>query len=206
MIIDALSLNSNMYSLGSILGGNSQQDLLNQINQSAGGGSFFGSMLDPMRTGYQMFMQQVVEPIRQSAIELNRIAIQLTNPNVIRPIDSIETLKQGIPPCMQLPIVYYEPIRTMLNEDRIDGFGIDPKTLQIEDPYKDMVENGKYILHSTTIKDGKVEIVFKRNTTDPKLTPEEVMDISITRDFIDRFMSDDETRHMDFTDFPSLHG
>ena len=206
MIIDALSLNTNVYSLGSILGGNSQQDLLNQINRSAGGGSFFGSMQDPIRTGYQLFMQQVVEPIRQSAMELKNIAIQLTNANVIRPIDSVEELVKGIPPCMQMPIVYYEPIRTMLNEDRIDGFGIDPKTLQVEDPYKDMVESGKYIIHTSTIKDNKVEVTFKSNTTDPDLTPEQVMDISITRDFIDRFLSDDRTRHMDFTDYPSLHG
>ena len=39
----------------------------------------------------------------------------------------------------------------------------------------------------------------------PVLTMEEKEAIRITREFIDQFMSDENTSCVDFTDYPSLH-
>ena len=65
MELASLSLNSNLFSLGALLGTSGSADLISSINQRCGAGSFFGSMDDPFRAGYQAFMTSVVEPIRQ---------------------------------------------------------------------------------------------------------------------------------------------
>lgn len=205
MQISELSLDSSMFNVSSLLGTNGSQDLLRSINQRSGAGSFFGSMYDPLREQFNCYMTQVVEPIRRVGEKIEGLADQIFHRDRFRAIDSIAELKKGIPPCMYPGIVYYEPIRNMLNDERIDGFGIDPSTMLPYDPYKnvcasgrassdDMDENGCYTIHISMSSD------------DPDLSPEEIMDLKLTRDFIDVFMADDKTKHLDFTDYPSLHG
>lgn len=206
MRIDTLSVNSNLFSLGSLLGGGSQQVLLNNIELETGGSSFFGSAADPMREGFQMFMTDVVEPIRQSAEELRMVAVGFKDLDEYRSITCLDDLKGGIPPCMRLGIITYKPLRDMFNEEKIDGFGFKPEELPVDDPYKDICESGKVTVHSSTIKDNKVEVEYKSSSDDPELTPEQASDLSATRDYIDEFMEDPKTRHLDFTDVNSLHG
>lgn len=206
MIIDTLRVNSNIFSLGSLLGGNSQQALLNNVEAATGGRSYFGSAADPMREGFQMYMSNIVEPIRQSAEELKAIAVGYDNADVYRAITSFEDLKRGIPPCMRLGVITYEKLRTMFDEGRIDGLGFKPEELPIEDPFKNICESGKVTVTSDDIKDNKVEVEYKSSSDDPELTPEQALALSSTRDYIDEFMEDPETRHLDFTDPTSLHG
>ena len=208
MRISELSLNSNLFDLSNLLGaGSCTQDLLQQINRRAGNGSFFGSAEDPFRTGFQTFMQQVVEPIRQAGLILQKTADQLFMKDEYREITSIQELERGIPPCMQYGIVTYQPVRAMLNEDRIDGFGIDPNSLPAEDPFKRICESGKVTIHSSTVKeDGSYEVNYDWCSADPELTPEQAMALDLTREYIDVFFQGEDTRHLDFTDYPSLHG
>lgn len=206
MIIDSLSMNTNMYSLGSILGGSTNQEILNQINRRAGGCSFFGSAMDPLRTGFQTFMTKVVEPVREAKHVMSKMVNQIFMTDEFRPIDSIEELKRGIPPCMQKPILYFEPVRTLLNEDRIDGFGIDPKTLEVDDPYEDLCNNGKVTYVASELKSDVLELKYVFKHSDPKLTVQEVIALSKTRDFIADFLNDEATKHFDPTDYPRLHG
>lgn len=204
--VNSLRLNTNILSLGSLLGSSGQQDLINNINARSGGGSFFGSINDPFRTGFQTFMNTVIEPIRQSRDILAQTVNNLMLPDQFRPITSMEELKKGVPPCMQLPIVYYAPIRQMLEEERIDGFGIDPSTLEEEDPYASLISSGHVEIHSSTLdKDGNIEIAWMQKTTDPDLSIREIDILAMTREYIDEFRRADETKHLDFTDFPSLH-
>ena len=205
MEIHELTLDSNLYNWGSLLGTNGSQELLRQINQRSGAGSFFGSMADPFRTQFHNFMQTIVEPIRATGELLASTVDTLLKPDRFRPIDSLAQLKKGIPPCMREGIVYYEPIRQLLNEDRIDGFGIDPKMLLPDDPYKSLCENG----HATSMDmDKNFNYVHEYNFTsaDPDLTAEEIMDLDLTRQYIDQFFADEATEYYDFTDYPSLHG
>lgn len=206
MELGALTLNSNLFSLGALLGTSGSQDLINNINQRCGAGSFFGSMDDPFRAGYKAFMTTVVEPIRQVQQKLFSTAKALFNKDEYRPIDSREELEKGIPPCMQLGIIYYAPMRRMLEEESIDGFGIDPKTLREDDPYAPVLESGHKVLHSTLLeKDGSFEIVWHEYTDSPEMTDREIDALRRTRDYIDRFIVDDETQCFDFTSFPDLH-
>ena len=114
MEIHELTLDSNLYNWGSLLGTNGSQELLRQINQRSGAGSFFGSMSDPFRTQFHNFMQTIVEPIRATGEVLASTVDTLLKPDKFRPIDSLAQLKKGIPPCMREGIVYYEPIRQLL--------------------------------------------------------------------------------------------
>ena len=206
MELASLSLNSNLFSLGALLGTSGSADLISSINQRCGAGSFFGSMDDPFRAGYQAFMTSVVEPIRQVQQTLASTAKALFNKDVYRPVDSRKELEKGIPPCMQLGIVYYAPIRQMLEEESIDGFGIDPKTLREDDPFEPLLESGYKELHSSVVNaKGEFEIVWHEYTDSPDLDEKEIEALRRTREYIDRFIVDDETQCFDFTSFPDFH-
>lgn len=206
MQISHMSLDTNILSLGAILGQSSSQSLINSINARCGGGSFFNTNNDPFRTGFEHFMQQVVNPIRNVGITLANTAKQIFQQDVMRPITTPKELERGIPPAMQLPIIYYPPIRQMLDEERIDGFGIDPATLEDEDPYATVLESDFVELHSTTVNaKGEFTMHHWEKSTDPELTEEEKMAIRLTREYIDIFMNDPETQSLDFTDYPNLH-
>lgn len=205
--IRELQLNTNILSLGSILGSSGQQDLINNINAQCGGGSFFGSMIDPFRTNFQSFMQTVIEPIRQVQMTLANTAQKLLKPDVYRPITNREDLAAGIPPCMQLGLIYHPPLRQMLEEERIDGFGIDPKTLEVEDPFDAVLTSGRVEIHSDFLgTKGEYCIHHKETTTDPVLTESERMALILTRQYFDEFAMGEDTKHLDFTDNgQSLH-
>jgi hypothetical protein len=44
------------------------------------------------------------------------------------------------------------------------------------------------------------------NSDDIDLTPEEIMNITLTREFIDKFLKDETTKYLDPTNYPELHG
>lgn len=204
--ITELSLSNNIFSLGSLLGTTGSQELVQQINAACGGGSFFGGSSDPYREGFQHFMQQVIEPIRAVGIQLTNTVQQVLKPDVYRPIDSEKELSKGIPPCMQLGIIYYPPIRQMLEEERIDGFGIDPKTLQEDDPFEPVLKSDKAIIHSSTLgKDGSFTMTTYWASDAPELTQEQKWALEVTREFFGEFVTNDRTKVYDPTDYPSLH-
>ena len=205
MQIHDLTLDSNIFSVSSLLGTNGSQELLRSINQRSGAGSFFGSLSDPFRDQFNSFMSKVVAPIRKVGEQVSSTATLLFKRDEFRAIDSLAELKKGIPPCMRYPIVYFEPIRNMLNDERIDGFGIDPKSLLPNDPYAHLCENGRASSDDLNDK-GEYTLHFHFTSDDPDLSPEEIMDLKLTRDYIKIFMSDEKTRHLDFTDYPTLHG
>ena len=206
MLVQSMQLDTNLVNLSSLLGTRGHQEVLQSINQNAGG-SYYGSEADPFRQGYQIFMTNVVEPIRQAGTKLFNTVNNFIIDDRIRCIDSIADLERGIPPKMQLPIVYYEPIRAMLDDGAIDGFGIDPSRLVKDDPYADMCKSGVAEINTDTVNaKGEYEVEFIWNSDDPDLTPEEIMNLTLTREFIDKFLKDETTKYLDVTNYPELHG
>ena len=204
--LQSLSLDTNLLSLGAILGTSGSSELISNINQRCGSGSFFGSMEDPFRTGYQAFMTKIVEPIRHVQQTLFSTAKSLFHKDVYRPIDSRKELEKGIPPCMQLGIVYYAPIRRMLEEESIDGFGIDIKTLREDDPFESVLNSDYVELHSDVLRGkGDFDMFHYEYSDSPELSDDEISALRKTREYIDRFIVDDETQCFDFTSFPDLH-
>lgn len=206
MLVQSMELDTNIISLSSLLGVRGYQEVLQSINQTSGG-SYYGSESDPYREGFQNFITNVVEPVRQAGMAIYNTARELIIRDEIRCINSVAELKKGIPPKMQLPIVYYEPIRTMLDDGDIDGFGIDPSKLAKDDPYKELCEAGTVSFTAEELPDDGSyvqEVVW--DSTWPDLTPEEAMNLQMTREFIDTFLKDEVTKYLDPTNYPHLHG
>jgi hypothetical protein len=201
-----LSLNTSVLSLGALLGTTGSNELIAKINRQSGNGTYFGSQLDPLRTGFQMFMTKIIEPARATSIKLFDAARQLVNHDVYKKIDSLAKLKEGMPPCMRLGVIYYPPIRRMLEEERITGYGINPLCLQDGDPYGAVLQSGVVDVHSKLVgKDGSFEVEWNYSSIDPEMTIEEMECLQATRDYFDKFNADENTAHLDFTDPTQLH-
>lgn len=205
-MLEALTLNTNLLSLSSLLGTDSSQRVLNEINARSGGNSFFNSVSDPFREGFNLFMQNVVTPLRELSQVAKSTATKLFSTDVARPIMSLEELKKGVAPCMQLPIVYYAPIRQMLEEERIFGYGINPRTLEDTDIYEPHIESGHVGLSAEDLpKSGEITIRFHYDSSDIDLSMEDRQALRETRRFIDEFMTDEDMKCLDFTDPDNLH-
>lgn len=205
MQIQQVSLNSNMLSLGSILGTSGSQNLINSINAKCGGGSFFGTAADPFREGFQKYMTQIIQPIRSLQTSLSSVANKMFKNDIYRSITSVDDL-EWIPPKMQMPILYYPPVRKMLEEERIDGFGISAVDLADGDIYEDILKSGRVELTKDTLdKDGTFTVTIIDSTDDPEMTMEDKDAVIETREFLDKFLKDEETRALDPTSYPDLH-
>ena len=207
MLIERLSLDTNMVSLGALLGTQGHTEILRRMNASQSGGSFFGSGNDPFAHRFQEFMNKVVEPIRTVEHKLGETARALFTREESRPIICEEDLRDGIPPAMRLGIVHYEPIRRLVDAGRSDGFGIDPSTLQPEDPFAEECADGVVDLDPALISDdGLFTVDCTICGNDPLLSDEAAMDLIETRMFIDNFINSNDTKHIDFCSYPDLLG
>lgn len=197
-----------MLNLGSLLGAQGHADLLRQINQNAGCGSFFGSMDDPFREGFKAFTATVIEPIRQAGLAVADTVDKLIHTDRYRPITNIDELTKGIPPCMWYGIVHHEPIRELLVDGTIDGFGINPNKLVDEDPYANICKSGDsgWLTTKDLGDKGEYSVEYIYDSTEPELTPEEAMCLSETRDYFTEFLRDPLTKFIDPTDYPNLRG
>lgn len=205
MNISEMSLDTNLLSLGSLLGTSGSAELVRDINMHCGNSTFFGSAEDPFRTGFSHFMQTIAEPIRQMNTALLAAAKKAFDPDRIVPITTPKGLC-NIPPSMHLPILYFPPVRAMLEEERIDGFGISPKHLDDGDIYAGVLEDGHVELTSDNLgKDGEYTVHCHWSSDEPELDAEERDAIRETREFIWNFMNGEETEHFDVTDYPNLH-
>ncbi len=205
-MLDALTLNTNLLSLSSLLGTDSSQSALSELNARSGGSSFFNSASDPFRDGFSLFMKTVVNPLREVSQMAKTTVNKLFTKDVARPIISLEELKKGVAPCMQLPIVYYAPLRQMLEEERIFGYGINPRTLEDTDIYEPHIESGHVGFTSEDLdKSGKITIHFHEDSSDINLSMEDREALRETRRYIDEFMADEDTKCLDFTDPTNLH-
>lgn len=204
MYLQDLSLNTNLLNLGALLGTGGRQELIDSINARCGGASFFGTMQDPFRTGFQSFMTEVVKPFQQAGRILAKAANSLMNPDHYKPITTAKALK-NIPPCMRLGILYYAPVRQQLEEERIDGWGVDPTTLEPTDIYEDALASDYVEIHSSLISGNEFTISHIENTDGPQLSCEEAEYLRATREFLDEFMHDTETEYYDVTAYPELH-
>lgn len=173
---------SMMPSLGSMIGGTHSSEVLERLNMASGGGVIFGQPGDPIRDRYQHLTDVLVNNLNVADRVITHTRQVIMEPGKMTPVTSVEAAK-FVPPAMQLPIVMYEPVRTLLQAGRIDGYGIDPRFLPEEDVYGRLVSNGK-----ADISAGDKEFVWEWKTDDPKLTDEDLSAIEQTRDWIDRWL------------------
>ena len=190
-------------SAGALLGTAGTAALIDSINDSLGGSKYFGTSRDPFSDIHNAFVENFVKPIQYNTTKLTNLMNIVLNPDVIRAITSEDQLA-AIPPCMQESIVMYPPVRQLLTEGRIYGFGYDPAWLPEEDVWGRLINNGVCdgVLEAFA-RDGKVTVVSEWHSTDPKCSQDEIDLVEKTREFIHSILT---TTKYDPTDYPELRG
>ena len=123
----------------------------------------------------------------------------LMNPDIFRPLLTQEDFA-AVPPCMYEAIVMHPPVKELLKQGRISGFGFDPDFLPEEDVFGRLINNGvcKDVLGSAD-ENGKVTLTWEFHSTDPELSFGELDAIEATRDAIEKLL---ENTQYDPTDYP----
>lgn len=182
-------------SLGAMLGSVHSNDVLDRLNMASGGGVIFGQPGDPLRERYQNLRAQLANSLMLADRIVERTRQVIFEPERMVPITCVDDL-YNVPQVMQLPILMYEPVRTLLEEGRISGYDIDPKNLPDEDVYGRLINNGKVELGQD--KDG--EFVWLWRTDDPVLTDADLEAIEATRGWIDSWLLNEMKPGGDYRD------
>lgn len=171
---------------GALLGAPGSAALHQAINESLGSTTFFGSIQDIYSDVHNVYLNTMIAPLRQTVSMVSDAANVLFNPDVFRPLVTLDAF-EAIPACMQLPIVMYEPVRKLLGQGRIGGFGFDPDWLPTEDVYGRLINNGHVedVLAAPELEKGYAPLYYEWHSDDPDLDPDELDAIRETRRFID---------------------
>jgi hypothetical protein len=169
-----------MPSLGALIGSRVSTDVFAAIN-SQGHSSFFGEEFDHMG---QEFFNRYVRPMDQLTLDISRTVNAVLNPDQFRILDTIEDFR-SIPPCMELAIAMYAPVRQGILEGRIDGFGYDPTTFPEEDVFGRLIDNFTCEdVAAAADNAGYFEVSGTMLSDDPDLTDDELHAILKTREYI----------------------
>ena len=101
---------------------------------------------------------------------------------------SIEDMNR-IPECMRIPLLYHPYVRKLASEGRIEDFGIDVDTLEKENPYQRLIDNG--VIENVSdcpVEDGHHVLEFKWewHSTDPILELKQLECIRRMYELIDK--------------------
>lgn len=197
-----MSLNV-MPSGGALLGTMSGKDVISSINAqlNASGYSYFGSERDLFRAQTSPFIQNIIIPIQQTALELKTTTVKLSRQDQIIPLSKPEDFS-WVPPSMHWPIVLYQPIRELLEDGRVEGFGINPDWLPEENCYERILKSGTWT-DEDFAEDGTFTIRFEWDADDPELTDDEKDAIRTTYSAIDEML---ENSSKDPTNYPLSRG
>ena len=155
-------------------------EVFEQINGSPHA-SFFGEEFDHIR---QEFFNRYVKPMDLVNLDISRTVNALINPDQFRILQSIDDFK-SIPPCMEIPILLFAPIRKGLVEGRIEGFGWLPESLPEEDFYGRMIDNFTCEdVAAASDEQGYYDIQATVDSNDPVLSDDEIYAIYKTREYI----------------------
>ena len=176
-------------SAGSLLGTTGTREIIDELNTSLGlNSSFFGGVEDIFRTQRSALLDNTLNPILRANQVVEVATNKLFNNDVIRPIVCEDDLL-NIPPCMHLAILTMPRVKSLLEEERIDGFGVDPKLLPDDDMYGRLISNGRVDdLLDSMDKNGEVIFHWDFYEGDVELTEEELDYIEESRKYINNLL------------------
>jgi len=191
-------------SVGSLLGSSGNQSLIDSINSSLGSTDFFGSIRDIYADIRHVFIDNIVAPIKATAAMIHDAVTTLINPDVIRPLVTVEDFHH-IPPSMHLPILLFEPVQQLFQQGRISGFGYNPAYFEgCEDAYGRLINNGTVVdVLANVDAEGNVPLEYEFRSSDPEFTDNELTALEETRMFIQQLL---ETSKLDPTDIVEERG
>lgn len=168
-----------------IIGSMGSESLLDSV--STGRGVLFGRPTDHLQNAYKSFMENVVRPIKETAVKVyNAVSSFLSDTTYIDIHDNNALIT--IPPSMRQAIMMDERFRALLADERIYGYGYTESMLPEEDYYGRMIDNGK----AKDLQPGdEAWLRWHFKSTDPHLTTEELWAIEDTRNWIfDNFIGE----------------
>ena len=179
--VHSLQMLSMIPSIGSMLGTGHSTAVLEKLQSQSGGQVIFGQEGDPVAERYQAMCKLINEQLASANKALAQVRQEVLYPNEYVPIQCVDDL-YNVSPCMQEAIVMYRPVRELLMDGRISGYGINPNNLPEEDVFGRLIDNGR------TDNISKKELEWCWRSDDPKLTEAELEAIEKTRGWIDRFL------------------
>jgi len=196
-----IQLGTNSVTLGNLVGSSGTPDLLRQINGDLGNSNFFNSIDDMLSKGRQMFVTNIVEPIRKVGNVIKNALGSFEHNDRIIPIVTEDQLA-SIPIPMHMPVLQYAPVRKLFDEGRIFGFGY--AAVPEGDPYGRLINNGTIPdVAEAMDKNGAIWYDYHFKSTDPDLSFTELDSIEDTRKYIDQVL---ENETWDPTDYPNSKG
>lgn len=190
---------SGIPNYGAFLGSSASSELLASINEQAGS-TFFGTTFQDTTAA---FMRDIIAPMQAAVGQVRQVAEVLLNPDHIRPLIRPEDF-WIVPPCMQLPILLYAPVRDLFDRGRVEGFGYNADYLPEEDLYAHILASGRVEdVGAAMDKDGMVRFHWEMRSDDPELSEDEIRSIRTTRENIDRMLASTD---YDPTSYPNSRG
>ncbi len=205
MEIQMINLDTHA-SISQILGMGGSGKIVNAINEwceQRGGGTRFAEYSNSdIKDRYKMFYDNIVRPVETMDWQIRH---ELANNMMdgIRPILSIADLEVGIPPSMHEAILTYAPIRTMLDDGLIGGFGIKPEDLPEYDIWAKLINNGQIEIDHKLVVGEELNFEWNYDKGDPTPTVDELFAVEQTRNWIDDFISKTD---YDITNYPEKVG
>jgi len=171
----------SMPTLGALVGTVTSAPIIENFNKQWGNDQtvIYGQTGDPFRDQYKNLtavLNNIIIPTQDRVMALEQEAI---TPR-LKPITSEEDLR-NISDNMKIPILMFEPVRKLFEEDRIYGFGYDKKYLPDEDVYGRLLNNHTADYNSKHIPDW---VFAEWELTDPCLTQDELDAIEESRAFV----------------------
>lgn len=191
-------------------GSTGMQDVIEHMNakwHTQGSGVIFGEGVFGER--YRAFTD-LVSNRQSAAIAMVEKTIQsVACPDMFQVIDSREALEH-VPPCMYIPLLTHAPLRKLLEEGRIGGWGVKPEELPEEDVAGRMMNNGRFdTMNKEWMNDPEAGVSYVFKTGDPDYTIEQLNMIETSRWFIDEFLEQSlgpNGDNVDPTDIPNEIG
>lgn len=196
--------------LSCFMGSTGMQDVIDHMNSrwnTQGSGVIFGEGVFGDR--YRAFTD-LVSSRQSNTIRMVEKAIQsVTCPDMFQYISCVEDLER-VPPCMYVPLLTHAPMRKLLEEGRISGWGVNIGELPEEDICGRLINNGRIDTADEEWRKDKergVSYIFKSD--DPDYTIEQLNMIETSRAFIDSYLEEQlgpGGDNLDPTDLPNVMG
>ena len=192
--------------LSSFLGSDGNSTITNMINkycEEKGGGTVFAmnssqNVIDHLN----IFYERVLEPEKKANLQVQQ-SLSMMRLDAIRYITSVAELESGIPVSMHEAILTFPPVRELLNNGMISGWGIKPWDLHPEDRWGRLCNNGRVEeLENYNVGDA-VRFISEYYGDDPIVSYDELRAVRYTREWIGEFL---EKTNYDITSYPNKKG
>ena len=184
IIVPTMNLQSAP-NLGALFGSSGRQEILSKLNNEWNGnnsGVLFGGSNDPYANQYNEIMSVIHNEIKTTEKRLSITGDVLYNKETIYEIGCEKDL-WDISPTMQYHLITYEPLRSLLEEDRIYGWDYEIKDLPDDDIVGNQIKNGCW---DNTMETDTVEWYW--DSSEPEYTEKELSMIESSRLYIEDFL------------------